>query len=282
MSEKENPLSSSLPAGRKGPADWHLKLFNKSVLKQAKLREIVSLLGPTQGKKCLDIGGDNGLISYHLRKRGGEWASADLEEEAVSSIQSLVGTEVYKIDEEKTPFANNTFDIVVIIDFLEHISADRAFIEELERIMKSDSKLIINVPYLKKFSPLRTLRKGLGLTDQRHGHLRPGYNIRQLKDMLKGKFTISRKRTYSRFFSELLDTLLTFSYAQLARRRSGFKDNKESRKGTLITEKEFSENEEIFKFYSLLYPFFWVISKLDYLLFFLPGHSLIVEARKGG
>ena len=267
----------SEPAG-----NWHLRLFKKSVLKQAKLREILSLLGPTEGKKCLDIGGDNGLISYHLRKRGGKWASADLEEEAVNSIRSLVKTEVYKIDGRKTPFEDNTFDLVVIIDFLEHISTDRIFIEELRRIMKNESKLIINVPYLKKYSLIRALREGLGLTDERHGHLRSGYSIEQLRGMLKGKFEILKERTYSRFFSELLDTLLTFAYTNLACRQAGPGNSKQTRKGTLVTEKEFGRNKKIFKVYSIVYPFFWLIAKLDYLIFFVRGHNLILEARKTG
>lgn len=64
------------PAG----VDWPLRLFNKSVLKQRKLREIVDMLGPVDGQHCLDIGGDNGVISYLLRQRGGAWKSADLDE----------------------------------------------------------------------------------------------------------------------------------------------------------------------------------------------------------
>lgn len=286
MNERSEPACSCLPADGEQKGSWHLRLFKKSVLKQAKLREILSLLGPTEGKKCLDIGGDNGLISYHLRKRGGKWASADLEEEAVSSIRNLVKTEVYKIDGRKTPFEDNTFDLVVIIDFLEHISTERIFIEELRRIMKNNSKLIINVPYLKKFSFIRALRKGLGLTDERHGHLRSGYSIEELGDMLEGRFEILKEKTYSRFFSELLDALLTFAYANLSRGRIPAKGGAASgltsttRKGTLITEKEFSQNKRIFTIYSIVYPFFWLISKLDYLLFFLKGHSLILEARK--
>ncbi|GAG58859.1 unnamed protein product, partial [marine sediment metagenome] len=111
--------------------NWHLTLFKKSILKQQKLKAISLFLGRTSGKKCLDIGGDNGIISYFLRERGGEWTSADLEDAAVCSIRALVETNVYKIDGKSTPFANNTFDTVVIIDFLEHISTDALFIEEL-------------------------------------------------------------------------------------------------------------------------------------------------------
>ena len=56
---------------------WHLKLFSKSVAKQAKWRAIQSMLRQTDEIRGLDLGADNGVISYLLRKRGGIWASAD-------------------------------------------------------------------------------------------------------------------------------------------------------------------------------------------------------------
>ena len=66
--------------------NWPVALFHKSVLKQHKLKEITSLLGNTDSLVCLDIGSDNGVISYLLRQRGGSWKSADLDENAVHAI----------------------------------------------------------------------------------------------------------------------------------------------------------------------------------------------------
>ena len=254
---------------------WSLRLFKKSILKQEKLKAIFRFLNSTKEKKCLDIGGDNGIISYYLREKEGDWASADLEEGAVNSIRSLVKTNVYKINGRKTPFADNTFDIVVIIDFLEHISTDKIFINELKRIMKEGSILIVNVPYLKKFSFLKILRNIIGLTDEKHGHIRPGYNLEQLGELFKDKFEILDFQIYSRFFTELLDTILVFVY-------TNSRKNKKSKKGILLTKEDFKQNEKMFKIYSLIYPFIWLISKLDYLLFFTKGYSLIVKAQKKG
>ena len=68
-------------------SDWALALFNRSVLKQAKFRQIASLLDDPAGKTNLDIGADNGVISYLLRQRGGTWHSADLDNRARSRIR---------------------------------------------------------------------------------------------------------------------------------------------------------------------------------------------------
>lgn len=258
-----------------GHNNWHLKLFQKSILKQAKLKSILSLLNSVQEKTCLDLGGDNGVISYHLRAKGGTWYSADLEDEAVDSIKSLVNINVYKIDGEKTPFNTNFFDTVVIIDFLEHIHTDKIFINELYRIIKPDGVLIINVPHIKKISSIKYLRNLLGLTAEKHGHVREGYNIIQLKELLGNKFEVIQYKAYSKFFTELIDVMISFAYTIFKG-----KQEKQSTKGVLVTEKDFKKNDKLFKIYSVIYPFMWIISKLDCLLFFTEGHSLIIKAKR--
>ena len=64
--------------------------------------------------RCLDLGADNGVISYLLRERGGSWKSADLDEQAVCSIRQLVKEDVFEINDISTPFNDNEFDKVVI------------------------------------------------------------------------------------------------------------------------------------------------------------------------
>ena len=88
---------------------WAVRLFRRSVLKQRKLAEIVRLLGPTAGRRCLDLGSDNGVISLMLRAGGGRWASADLTDEAVASIRALVASDVHRIEGYRLPFPDAEF-----------------------------------------------------------------------------------------------------------------------------------------------------------------------------
>jgi SAM-dependent methyltransferase len=251
--------------------EWAVRLFQTSVMKQNKLRQITQLLGPTEGLSCLDIGSDNGVVSYLLRQRGGAWKSADLDPTAVIAIRKLVGSEVYLLDGGRTPFPDNTFDRIVIVDFLEHIPDDAGFIQEARRILKPDGTIIVNVPH-KKGSLLRRFRYAIGQTDEKHGHLRPGYTVNELQALLGNGFWIDTYTTYSRFFSEVIDTLIVFTVSLLQG-----KDNKSS-KGLMVTGQDLAKNRKLFRMYSLLYPVVWLFSQLDRLLFFTQGYMLIARA----
>lgn len=249
---------------------WAIKLFNKSPLKQKKYQMITSMIGEDYKGKCLDIGSDNGVISYFLREKGGEWVSADLIPETVESIKSLVKENVFQIDELKTPFNDNEFDLVVIVDYLEHIETDKEFVLEIKRILKPNGTLICNVPNPNN-GPLRWVRHLIGQTDEAHGHVRPGYNLKELKILLGDDFKIEKSSSYSRFFSAFIDTGLTFGMELLK--------GKGSKKGTVMTGADLNKFEKSFKLYSLIYPIVALFVKLDDIFFFLPGNMLIARVK---
>lgn len=255
---------------------WAVALFNRSVLKQAKYHKVLELLQDPTGRTSLDIGADNGVISHLLRLRGGRWYSADLDPRAVASIRQLVGDRVYQLDGAKTPFAAGTFDQIVIVDYLEHIAEDGEFVGELERILKPGGRLIINVPHLKPGSLLNRFRHRIGLTDQWHGHVRPGYSLSGLRQLLGPKFAIEAATTYSRSFSEFVDTVLNGVYERLRRRKHG---TAESRKGTVLTQSDLQTHRKEFLLLSALYPVLWAVAKLDSLLWRQSGYKLILRAR---
>jgi SAM-dependent methyltransferase len=251
---------------------WPLLLFSKSVLKQRKFREITEALGETHRLQCLDIGSDNGVISYLLRGRGGTWKSADLDEKALGPIRELVKDDVFQIDGRRTPFHDSQFDRVVIVDFLEHVHTDREFIEELHRIIKPGGELIINVPHMKN-SLLRRFRLAIGQTDEKHGHVRPGYTIDELTALTMGRFMIVSYKTYSKFFSECIDTFITFAFSLLKPGEAS------SPKGLIVNGQDLHQHRKMFRVYSVIYPVVWCFAKLDRLLIWNSGYMLITKAR---
>jgi SAM-dependent methyltransferase len=256
--------------------DWAVTLFSRSVLKQAKYHKVLELLDDPSGKTSLDIGADNGVISYLLRRRGGRWYSADLDPGAVASIRDLVKDDVYQLTGGRTPFADRTFDQIVIVDLLEHLADDRGFVRDLERILKPGGILIVNVPHLKPRSLLNRFRHRIGLTDAWHGHLRPGYSLDGLRRLLEPSFAIERVISYSRTFSELVDTGINGLYETLRRRKRGAGA---STKGTVVTRSDLERHRKEFLLLSALYPLLWTVARMDALLPFQPGYKLIIRAR---
>lgn len=213
------------------------------------------------------------MVSYLLRKSGGTWKSADLDQRAVRAIRELVHDGVFQIDGHKTAFRDNEFDRIVIVDFLEHIRTDREFANELYRIVKPGGELIVNVPHIKQ-SMLCRFRHALGETDEKHGHVRPGYTPESLARVLQGGFTLVSWKTYSKFFSEMLDSLLSFAYGRLHKKPQPI-----SSKGTIVTAHDLTRHHRMFRLYSVTYPLLWLVAKLDRLLFWTSGYMLIAKAR---
>jgi len=252
--------------------DWAVALFRKSVLKQRKLAETSDLLGPTAGLRCLDLGSDNGVVSLLLREAGGSWASGDLTEEAVASIRGLVETDVHLVRGDRLPFADAAFDRVAVVDMLEHVPDERAFVAELARVTRPGGRLVVNTPHLKR-TLLRRLRHAIGQTDEKHGHLRPGYTAERLRELLGPHFELERHRTYSRFFSELVDTAILWGIGRLGKQGSA--------KGLVVTGGDVARHRKMFRTYAAIYPLVWAVSRLDALVP-ASGYTLIASARRVG
>ena len=256
-------------AGR-DKAGWAIALYRRSVLKQQKFAEVAAMVGSTEGLRCLDLGSDNGVVSLLLRRRGGDWASADLTAEAVASIRDLVEGDVHRVDPGRLPFPSASFDRVAVVDMLEHVPDETAFVSELARVTRPGGRLVINTPHLKR-TLLRRFRHAIGQTDEKHGHLRPGYTPSRLRELLGDAFVLDEHRTYSRFFSELVDAVLNWGVERLGKKGSA--------KGTVVTQEDVRKHRKLFWAYSAVYPMVWAISRLDALVP-ASGYMLVARARR--
>jgi SAM-dependent methyltransferase len=257
-------------------ADWALALTRRSVLKQAKIRELTDAIGPISTETCLDIGGDNGAVSAILRSRGGRWSSADLDGRNIASIREVVGGDVRAIDGSRLPFDSAAFDLVVIVDLLEHVSDDRELVRECARILRPGGTLIVNVPHVKPHSLINAARHALGLTDAWHGHLRPGYTVDGLRAILEPDFKVERVRTYSRAFSETIDLVMNAVFEKVKGRQAA---PEMGSKGSVVTSGDVAKHGAAFRLLGIAYPFLYAFSRLDALMPFQSGYKLIVRAR---
>jgi SAM-dependent methyltransferase len=228
---------------------------------------------------ALDLGCAQGTLSYFARKRGGFWVSADEDLINLKTAAELLGKNLVQTSGEGLPFSDSAFDLILCLDYLEHVEKDDAVVAEIGRVLKKNGELILVTPHTGRFFLLHKLRSALGLRLEYFGHKREGYSLPGLAAMLdRAGLRLERKTTYSRFFSEFIELLLNFVYIKILASRPAVR----RRDGHIrpATAEEFSAQEKSFGLYALAYPLVWLLSRLDTLLFFQKGYSLMVWARK--
>lgn len=251
-----------------------LALFRASALKQQKWRAISAAIDELPPfADALDLGSDNGTISWLLRERGGCWRSAELGEEAASLIERMLGERVEVLDGSRLPFESEAFDLIVVIDLLEHVADDGELLSEMARCLRPGGHCIVNVPRLTRWSALPRVRHAIGLTDAWHGHVHPGYTRASIESLLPAGLRVVRARSYSRFFSHSLDTLLNWAYIRTTRGRV-----RSTPKGMIVSGGEVRNGAG--RAFTLLAPAMRGITRLDAAIPWSAGHMLLLTMKK--
>ncbi len=254
--------------------EQQLARFRVSVLKQAKWRELSRAAGDTRGKRALDLGTDNGVISWLFRQQGGEWSSADLTAHAANAISRTLGERAIELSDARLPWPDASFDVIVVADMLEHVADDRALLVEIARCLTVGGRAVLNVPRLKPLGMLHPVRRALGLTNEWHGHLHGGYDAAALRALLPATLRLCETREYVRFFSFALDTALN---AGSGRAKPG--TTVRTAKGTIPAASARDAKPEGAAA-RVMYPFMRAFAALDALLPFTHGYMLVATLER--
>ena len=92
----------------------------------------------------LDVGCGTGKNMERLSHYGEVWG-VDLSEEALSFCKKRNLTRVKKGEAEKLPFKKGTFDVVCVLDVLEHVD-DKLAVKEIRRVLKNSGFIVVTVP----------------------------------------------------------------------------------------------------------------------------------------
>jgi len=262
---------------------WQIKMFQKTLKKKLRLKALKKHIGGlSSDDSCLLVtcGDNNGAMNYHLREIGGKWSWADYESTSIQEMSELLGDEVVQIKDDSLPFPDNFFDCVVSIDVHEHLTDPNPFTKELWRVTKPGGKIIVTVPNGDEEKLVTKIRNFVGMTKEKYGHVREGFTLNELKELLSSNgFMPIAETSFSKFFTEMLELSLNFLYVNVLSKKNH--RAKEADTIAPATQDQLKSVEKTYKMYSLIYPVFWLISRLDIIFFGSTGYVVVVEGRKG-
>jgi SAM-dependent methyltransferase len=260
---------------------WQLEVFQRSLKKRLKVDLLRRHLGDCSQQRCLLVtcGDNNGAINHHLKESGGDWRWAEIEEHHIHEMEGFLGEPVHHARPDHLPFDKAAFDTVVSIDVHEHLVDPRPFCAELYRVVRPGGRVIVTVPNGDWWKPANVIKHLVGMTEEKYGHVRIGYNLRDLQRLLGSVgFRPYATGSYSKFFTEMLELGINFGYVMVLSRRSPVT----VQQGTIApsSASQLGAVSGAYRLYSAAYPVMRLISRLDGALPFATGYAVVVEARR--
>jgi SAM-dependent methyltransferase len=273
----QTPVSPDVPVASR---PWQLEMFDHSLKKCQKLEALWALMGNVDGKPCLLLtcGDNNGALNWHFREKGGHWTWGDVSGEHLDEMSQLLAEPVHQIPDHQFPFADGRFDCVVAIDVLEHLAEDQVFLREVGRVLRPGGRAVVTVPNGDARLLANRIKRVVGMRPAQYGHTRAGYTLAELRSALKqAGFVPTGGGGYSRFFTEVIELLINFSYVfVLARNR------RTSRPGAIApaSSTEFKRHGAAYQLYARAFPLLKGLSQLDRLLPAQGNYAVITVASK--
>lgn len=97
----------------------------------------------THGQKILDLGAGQGWYSLYLQEKGFQVTAVD---QKLGFHHPQIST-LEKSLEEKLPFPNEEFDMILAWDIIEHVKNETQLLQEMHRILKKGGIVLLSVPH---------------------------------------------------------------------------------------------------------------------------------------
>ena len=249
--------------------EWQTKLFTVSLRRKNKLKKIKSYLNNVSDLKILEVSSGDAVLSQKLMENHSNWTTVSINEESSKSLNYYLKNKTEIINNNKIPFSDGEFDLLIIIDCLKNVLDDYEFIQECHRVInyngwvriserkKYPGSLVALLQHIFKTKPIST------------GAIRNGYTSDQLYRILKDGFDVPEINSYS---NALLETLAVFNDLI---QRSFFKI-------PVWIISNYNKKEDLYRYRNLYnlskltYPLMWFFSKFN----FLPNHEMILKSRR--
>ncbi len=102
------------------------------------------------GARVLDIGCGAGYHVRHFARNAARVAAVDVDGISLAIARRRVRSRraaFLQYDGSRLPFADASFDVVTMLDVLEHVADRQAIVEEIARVLRPGGTWIVSVPY---------------------------------------------------------------------------------------------------------------------------------------
>jgi len=176
---------------------------------------------PDEKKEIYDIGGFDGIIACELKKKRpkANITVVDIDKNGLQKAKNK-GLNTISSSVLSLPIEDNSADLVLALDLIEHIKEDSLAIKEISRVLKNGGKLILSTPKENGVVFPLISKKRSEEINRGWGHVRRGYKLEELENIFSkndlqiliktGYFTYPTRLTYL-----LLLLLKPFSFLAL-------------------------------------------------------------------
>lgn len=103
---------------------------------------------PPNNAVILDLGCSTGGHVSLWRREGNHVIGADTDEKAIATARmSQPNTVFYLLHDSLIPLPDNSVDVVIMLDVIEHVENEKITLTEIWRILKPGGRLILTTPY---------------------------------------------------------------------------------------------------------------------------------------
>lgn len=189
-----------------------IKVVFDQLLKDVKLKN----------KKLLEVGHGLGFFSQEADKRGASVTGIDVGKKLATLSKKRVSNGKFIVaSADNIPFKDNTFDIVLCTEVIEHMDNPLAALKEIYRVTKVDGLIVITTPN-KVFKPLFSLLSAINVRPY-HGNEKWFYPW-ELKDAVEEqKFTVLKEKYFNFIYpNDILDKFEDIPFSKFITINQGY------------------------------------------------------------
>lgn len=182
---------------------YHLVVADAiSIQRPTKYKIVYEYLSGNLGQTA-DIGCGPGVFTRYLCERAANVYAADIDEASLSRVRARhrdkKNLNCVVTFADCLPFTDGSLDTVLLLEVLEHLADDVAGIREVCRVLAPGGRLVLSVP----------VPPGEVHESDPWGHKREGYQLEQLRDLLRNNGFQVQDHRFAQFkFSRIGERLV--------------------------------------------------------------------------